>query len=258
MFKVKARMLFGAFFLFLTTHACADTIYLKNGKSLEGLITKEDKNAVEINVGGGTAVFQTREIERIERSTSGEIGAIKKDWELEKIRNEKTKEQDLRAKEKASAKWEAMVEEERRAGEERRLMDENTRIVPVFADGRGHVFVNVLLNGEVNASLIIDTGCPTVLLTANMGRQLGINLDTSQDAREVMVLDGKHRVRGASLRSVKLKDVEGKSITADVLLEDTLNIKRGLKDGLLGMSFLEKFNVTLDQKRMKLIIKPRL
>lgn len=251
-------MLLAVFFLIFMTKACADTIYLKNGKSLQGLISKEDKNSVEIHVGGGTVVFQAGEIERIERSTFRESEAIKKDWEIEKIRIEKTKAHDMETKEKSSAKWEAMVEEERLRGEERRLTDENTRIVPVVSDGHGHLFVDAVLNGEVHASLIIDTGCPNVLLTAHMGRQLGIDLENSQDARVVMVLDGKHRVRGALLKSVKLEGMEEKNIMADVMLEDTPEVKRGLKDGLLGISFLKKFNITLDPKRMKLIFKPRL
>jgi len=258
MFKVKAPVFWGAFFLFLMANARADTIHLKNGKSLEGLVTREDKNSVTINVGGGTVVFQAAEIERIERSAPAEAEAIKKDWDLEKIRNQEAQERAQEAREKSAAKWEALVAEERRLGEERRFSDEHTRIVPVISDGRGHLFVKVTLNGSVDAMLMIDTGCPTVLLTANMGQQLEIDLDPSQDARVVMVLDGKHRVRGAVLKSVKLEDIEEKGVLADVMLEDTPDIKRGLKDGLLGMSFLKKYNITLDQKKMRLIFKPRL
>jgi clan AA aspartic protease (TIGR02281 family) len=257
MFNVKTGVFLGTFFLFLTAYACADTLYLKNGKSLEGLITKEGKGTVEINVGGGTVVFQAAEIERVERSAPGEAEAIKKDWELEKARSEMALERDREAREKASAKWEAMVEEERRSGEEKRLTDENTKIVPVVSDDHGHYFVKAVLNNEVPALLMIDTGCPTVLLTADMGRQLGINLDPSQDAREIMVLNGKYRVRGATLKNVKLDDLEENKILADVMLEDSPEITRNLKDGLLGMSFLGKYNVTLDPKKMKLIFKPR-
>lgn len=257
-FKMKAPVFWGVFFLFLMTNAFADTIHLKNGKSLDGLITRENKNSVTINIGGGTVVFQAAEIERIERSAPGEAEAIKKEWDLDKIRNQELEERAQEAKERSAAKWEALVAEERRLGEERRLTDENARIIPVISDGRGHLFVKVVLNGSVDAMLMIDTGCPTVLLTANMGRQLEIDLDPSQDARAVMVLDGKHRVRGAVLKSVKLGDIEEKKVLADVMLEDTPDITRGLKDGLLGMSFLKKYNITLDQKRMRLIFKPRL
>ncbi len=258
MFKIKTPVFWGAFFLFLMTHACADTVTLKNGKSLEGLVTQENKNSVTINVGGGTVVFQTAEIERITRSAPGEAEAIRKNWDLERIRNGEVHERAREAREKSEAKWEALVAEERRLGEERRLTEENTRIIPVVSDGRGHLFVKVVLNGSVNAMLMIDTGCPTVLLTAHMGRQLEIDLDPSQDARVVMVLDGKHRVRRAVLKSVKLEDIEEKGVLAEVMLEDTPDIKRGLKDGLLGMSFLKKYNMTLDPKRMRLIFKPRL
>ncbi len=255
--KIKAVAILAAFFLFFTTTTYADTIHLKNGKSLQGLITQEDGNIVEINVGGGTVVFRASEIERINRSTPQEIETIKKDWEVEKSQSEKTKAYDQAAKEKSLARWEAMVEEEKRLGEERRQADANIRTVPVASD-RGHIFVDAVLNGDVHASLIIDTGCPSVLLTASMGRKLGLDLENVRDALEIMVLDGKHRVLGTLLKSVRLGDVEEKNIMADVLLEDTPEVKRSLRDGLLGMSFLKRFNVTLDQKRKKLIFKPHL
>jgi clan AA aspartic protease (TIGR02281 family) len=217
---MKALVILVAFFSFLMAGAYADTIHLKNGKSFQGLISKEDGNTVEINVGGGTIVFRAGEIERIDRAAPSEIEKIKKDWEAGRAQSEKTNAHDREAKEKALERWVAMVEEERRQGEEKRHADENTRIIPVTSDN-GHVVVEAVLNGDSHALLIIDTGCPNVLLTARMGRKLGLDLEGAQDAREVMVLDGKHRVRGTLLKSVKLGDLEEKNVMADVMLEDT-------------------------------------
>ena len=246
----------GVFFLFFIIKVYADTIYLKNGNSLEGLVSKEEKDNVEVNVGNGAVVLKANEIERIDRSTPQEVVEIKKSWEINKGQSEKTKAQDRAEKERASEKWNAMVKEEISRGEERRDIDANTKIVQAASDKKGHLFVNAVVNEDVHASLIVDTGCPVVLLTASMGRKLGIDLENISDVYEVMVLDGKHKVRGVLLKSVKLGDLEEKNIRAEVLLEDSQEIKHGLKDGLLGMSFLKRFDVTLDQKKMKLFFKP--
>ena len=137
-------------------------------------------------------------------------------------------------------------------------MEANAKIVRASSDKKGHLLVDAVLNGDVRVSLIIDTGCPLVLLTAKVARKLGVDLGNIHNGREVVVLDGKHKVRSVLLKSVKLGDMEEKNVLAEVLLEDSAEIKQQLKDGLLGMSFLKKFDVTLDQKKMRLIFKPRL
>jgi len=256
MFNKKILAALSVFsFLFAMT-AYADTIYLKNGKSLQGLISREDEDALEMDVGGGTVVFRAEEIQRIYRSTPKETEEIRNNWELNKIQREKTKAQDMEEKAKASAKWDAMVDEERRYGAERRYIDANTKIVQASRD-RGHIRVDAVLNEDVHTSLIVDTGCPVVLLTASMAGKLGIDLKNAPNAPEVMVLNGKHKVKQIVLKTIKLGDLEEKNVAAQVMVEDDRETRQ-LKGGLLGMSFLGRFNVTFDQKKSRLIFRPRL
>ena len=46
----------------------ADTLHLKNGNKVSGIITKENENSVEIKINiGATVSFSKQDIERIER-----------------------------------------------------------------------------------------------------------------------------------------------------------------------------------------------
>jgi len=47
----------------------ADTLKLKNGRSIEGIIKKEDAGMVELEIGAGSAKFLKSEIAEILRSS---------------------------------------------------------------------------------------------------------------------------------------------------------------------------------------------
>jgi len=139
--------------------------------------------------------------------------------------------------------------------EEKQKVEANTEIVPLIPDKSGHLFVNVVLNGSVTASLGVDTGAPFILLTANLARRLGFDGDNIGRTTEVMVLNGKHKVGQVVLKSVKLGDAEERDVMANVLLEENKEIEESCKDGLLGLSFLSRFHFAIDKKNDKLILK---
>ena len=122
--------------------------------------------------------------------------------------------------------------------------------IPLVPDGQGHFLADVFINNKVHASLVVDTGSPVVMLTADFIKAL--NLDLSQSSMGyVEVLNGKYKAAAVSLDSVKLGDAKAQDVGAAVLLEGGKEIK----NGLLGMSFLSKFHFTLDQKGQKLILR---
>lgn len=59
----------------------ADTITLKNKRSIEGIITKEEDKSVTLNVGFGTVVFQRSDIESIERSNEATNALVMEKWQ---------------------------------------------------------------------------------------------------------------------------------------------------------------------------------
>ena len=126
--------------------------------------------------------------------------------------------------------------------------------IPLATDSTGHFFVDVVLNNNVHASLIVDTGAPVVLLSSRFIQLLDLDVSTARKGT-VTVLNGKYKAAEISLNSLQLGDAEGTDITVAVLLEDNKEIESAFKDGLLGLSFLSKYHFTLDQEGQRLILR---
>lgn len=223
------------FILCFVTPARADIIYLKNGDSIEGLIKKEDERSIVLNVGFGTVEFKKTEIERIERSDAEGVLAIREKWEKEKEleierRIEREKEEQLRREKEFEPKE---VE---------------------FSRKDEHIIVDALLNGRVKASLLLDTGATLVLLSDRIVRELGIRDRIKDKKVEIRVADGRTIVGNlVVLDSISIQDVTANNVEAVVLLES----QSDMGDGLLGMSFLNKFDFQIDAVNRKLILKKK-
>jgi clan AA aspartic protease (TIGR02281 family) len=115
----------------------------------------------------------------------------------------------------------------------------------------GHVVVSSLINGKARVRLIVDTGASTVMLT-----------------RKAADLAGIRPAAGGAQVSVKVAD--GRVVQADAVVLDSLaiggKIAQGVEaailpdfeegiDGLLGMSFLKRFDVRVDSGAGKLILR---
>ena len=92
--KCKMIILFFAIMLCAALPARADTINLKNGGSVDGIIEKEDDKAIEVNTGFGTVTFKKIQIKDIERSSAEESRKIALAWE-EKKTELKSKEKEF-------------------------------------------------------------------------------------------------------------------------------------------------------------------
>ena len=203
----------------------ADTVYLKNGRSLEGIIEREDADKVELSVGFGAVTFRKSAIERISKSNLEEAEQILKKWEEKK-------------------------EEEKKERLEKEFEPKN---VTLTREDSGHIVVDTLLNGSVAAKLIFDTGASLLTITHAVALKLGINPDEINPLVELQVANGeKVTAKFFVLESVNVEDSEAKNVEAAIMPKDVQNI--GPSDGLLGMSFLRKFNFRVDQKKNKLIL----
>src|SRR5437867_11976844 len=83
--KRKGASLMGSLsvFVFFCATAVADTIFLKNGRKLEGIVTRETDKVVEIEVGFGSLKITRDEIESIERTDDGGTERLKEKWKKE-------------------------------------------------------------------------------------------------------------------------------------------------------------------------------
>ena len=123
--------------------------------------------------------------------------------------------------------------------------------VPVTTD-RSALFVEAVINGRLKARLLVDTGASDVLLTRQAARDLGLDLDPRRTVM-TQVADGRF-VKSIyhKLDSIRIQDSEARGVNANVLMEDAPEI--GFGDGLLGMSFLSRFNFSVNSKDNQLIL----
>ncbi|MDP6686312.1 MAG: hypothetical protein QGI05_05105, partial [Candidatus Omnitrophota bacterium] len=67
----------------------ADTIYLKNGNKITGIITKETEESVEIKINIGAVVtFSKKDIEKIEKESDQRHTKMEGSWETEKAKRD--------------------------------------------------------------------------------------------------------------------------------------------------------------------------
>lgn len=70
--------------LLSTQHLYADTLRLKNGNVIEGIIVEQGDQTVTVKLDIGTMTFDLSEIESINESSLDERKTLEKQWELEK------------------------------------------------------------------------------------------------------------------------------------------------------------------------------
>lgn len=232
--------------------ASADTLRLKNGGELEGVIEREDAAMIELNVGFGSIAVQKTQVGAIERSSADELKALYGRWD-EKRRQLQAEEGALtRAREERLAEYETWIREEH----EKKIQEEvRQKQIALQRDILSKsVSVDALLNGKVHATLVVDTGASIVVLSKQVSESLGLDLgDTKRDI-VTLQLAGSHKIQAKAffLESVKIQDVEVKHVMAAALLEEADT--SGFKDGLLGMTFLSQFNLKFDLKDMKMTL----
>jgi clan AA aspartic protease (TIGR02281 family) len=101
--------------------------------------------------------------------------------------------------------------------------------------------------------LLLDTGASVIVLSYNIGKRLGIDSYAGGNIVQLQMGDGRIiNAKYILLESVNVQGVEADNVGAAVLLEDTPDM--AFKDGVLGMSFLNRFNFKIDQSKKQLIL----
>jgi len=226
--NARLALIIIAQFLLYVSACRADTVYLKNGRSLEGFVKSQDENSLEIEVKGGTVKFNNSQIKGIDKSAPEEENAIRERWEKENT--------------------------EARARMLRQQIEEQSRPRGVELAVSGHnIVVDVLLNKKVEARFVLDTGASYTIITKDIAKKLGFKVDGVKSDMSLQVADGrKIEAKHVVLESVRVEKSEAKNVDASVMLDD--KIKMDFGDGLLGMSFLKQFNFKIDLKNKKLIL----
>lgn len=229
MIAAKKILLLILLFLFVYyTRLNADILYLKNGRSIEGIINKEDDEDLELDVCAGTVKFKKSQIERIDRSSPEDSFAIRQEWERQKKRAQ-----------------DALI---------RQSLEEEQKPKHIeFSQNAQSIILKAKLNNKVDAQLILDTGASLVMLRKNVANELGINLDNVKPDMKAQLADGRQvNAKFIVLESIRVEGVEANNVEASILLDEVGDGSFG--DGLLGMSFLKRFNFKVDYRERKLIL----
>jgi clan AA aspartic protease (TIGR02281 family) len=217
----------------------ADTLTLKNGNSISGVIKEEDANSVELEINIGSVKFNKSEIRDIQRSTgANEARELRTQWKQEQqTRAEEAKEQAARIRiETAPAK---------EPRDSKVKVDRET----------GHIITPVLINGQITANMIVDTGASVVVLSQKTWDKLlaaGTKPTYPPEVKrsvDLIVGDGrKVKAEYVILRSIKVQDASADYVEGAIMPDEASPTAKTGYDGVLGMSFLSKFKFGFNQK----------
>jgi clan AA aspartic protease (TIGR02281 family) len=125
--------------------------------------------------------------------------------------------------------------------------------VPLTKNG-GSLVVKVMLNQERSAQLIVDTGASMTVLSTQAAIDLGILGTTDNKLLTVNTAGGSVQVNMNYLSSLTVGTAQATNVA--VAIHDLPDIPEHI-EGLLGMSFLKHFLVTLDAEHAQLILRPK-
>jgi len=125
--------------------------------------------------------------------------------------------------------------------------------VPVTKIG-GSLVVQVLLNGSVDAHLIVDTGATMTVLSYDLGIELGLLSGSDVSLNTVNTAGGSVQVSMTHVETMQVGSAKASHVA--VAIHDLPDGISGVS-GLLGMSFLRNFEITLDADRGLLRLLPK-
>ena len=150
---------------------------------------------------------------------------------------------------------EDQIDEESEIERDEDNKNESTRTVtvPVIQKG-GSLVVPVTLNNERDVELILDTGATMTVLSSNVAIELGLLSNTQTRVTTVNTAGGPVQVNLTQIDSIQIETAKARNVS--VVIHDLPEAHPGI-DGLLGMSFLNNFLVTLDSEQGQLHLRPR-
>ena len=122
--------------------------------------------------------------------------------------------------------------------------------VAVIPSPSGNYFVDVVLNENVKARLMLDTGASVITLSDKIGKKLGLWNGGTGPEIPFSTAGGVVWMPLTILEEIHVGDAK------TALVEASINDQMGEIDGLLGMSFLGDFRVNLDRNKSIMTLKP--
>jgi aspartyl protease family protein len=131
------------------------------------------------------------------------------------------------------------------------VQSNDRHIVPTRRRGMHRIVDGVLVGPGLatwSVSMIVDTGASTIVLPYSMALSLGFQPDGLRDSR-AQTANGMVRAKTGVLSSVEVGGVVEENVAVTFIEDKRLN-----GNLLLGMSFLQRFRITLDDENNHLIL----
>ncbi len=123
--------------------------------------------------------------------------------------------------------------------------------IDVTFTGGNHIIIPVKINGKRPVNLLLDTGASTITLSKKLSSQLGINWHRGRKINVTLANGEKVTGYALTLHSVSVESFLAKNVKA-IILDKPPGPEI---DGLLGMSYLDRFMVRIDAVNKKLELK---
>ena len=117
--------------------------------------------------------------------------------------------------------------------------------------GGNHIIVPVKINGKSPVALLLDTGASSVVLSRALATRLGISWSRGREIEVTLANGEKTKGNLITLHSVAVEEFRADNVRATVLEKPPgPDI-----DGLLGMSYLDRFIIHIDAVNKKLVLR---
>ncbi|MBA3967966.1 MAG: retropepsin-like domain-containing protein [Nitrospirales bacterium] len=112
----------------------------------------------------------------------------------------------------------------------------------------------VELNDYHEARLIVDTGATYTTISENLAFDAGIRSDSVNSRINLVTVGGKVQAELAIARKIRVGNAGRDDVR--VVIHTIPNLPDGI-DGLLGLSFFDRFLIRLDHSNQQLNLSPR-
>lgn len=121
--------------------------------------------------------------------------------------------------------------------------------IPITKSNNAIIVPNVLINNKLGVNFILDTGATYTSISRATAATLGIDLNNAKTI-SLKTANGIIRVPRITLSSININGIEARNVEVTVHnLPAAKNIT-----GLLGLSFLDQFTITIDKRRDRIIL----
>ena len=122
-------------------------------------------------------------------------------------------------------------------------------VVPITKSNNAIIVPNVIINNKLGVNFILDTGATYTSISKKTATDLGLDLSNASKV-SLKTANGVIQVPKIILKVVNINGIIANNV--EVTIHDLPAAKN--VTGLLGLSFLEQFTVTIDRKNSKIIL----